>query len=63
MCRCVWGGDSGSVLQHWQNAGDDGGNSARGDDGDIDGDDGYHGPTGHGKGVCCCVPTHSPLGA
>jgi len=43
--------------QHWQNAGD-GGDSARGD-----GDDGCHGPTGYGEGVCCCVPTHSPPGA
>jgi hypothetical protein len=32
---------------------------ARGD-GD---DDGCHGLTGHGEGVCCCVSTHSPPGA
>jgi hypothetical protein len=32
MCRCAWGCEcgSGSALQHWQNAGDDSGDSARG---------------------------------
>ena len=53
------GGDSGSALQHWQNASDDYGDSAR-DDSDSDSDDSCHGPMGHGESMCCCIPTHSP---
>jgi len=60
MCRCAWGGDSGSAMQHWQNASDDCGDSARGggdgdSDGDSNSDDGCHRPTGHGEGVLLCT--------
>jgi len=47
--------------QHWQYADDNGCNSICCDC-ISDGDDGYHGPTGHSEGVCHCVPTHSAYG-